>query len=302
MKIFLVGATGFVGSYLTPALLAQGHQVSLLLRNQAKRGPVPPGVQTVVGNPMLPGEWQRAVAKAELIINLAGANVFTRWTDKSKESIMESRLLSTRHLVEAMGRGAPKTLINASAAGYYGYLSTEPRTEESPPGDDFLARVCVAWEDEAKKGERSGHRVVLARLAVVLGAGGGALGKMLTPFRLGLGGRIGDGRQPFPWIHIADLLSIFSFLIDNPEVRGAVNCVAPQQINNMEFTRAMGRALHRPTLLPLPGSILRLAMGEVSSAMLSGARVVPARLEQQGFKFRYPTIEAALSNLLGGKE
>lgn len=299
MKIFLAGATGFVGNALIPVLLRDEHQLTVLVRHPEKADRLPAPVTVVAGDPTKPGLWQREAAAAEVIINLTGASVFTRWTAKAKQQIMESRVLATRHMVEAMQTTAhPKTLINASAAGYYGTQDDGLKTEKAPPGNDFLAQVCVAWEREAFKAAESGHRVVTTRLAVVLGRGGGALAQMLTPFRLGLGGRLGSGKQPFPWIHLDDLTAIFSFLCNHPEITGPVNCAAPQIISNAEFTKAMGKALHRPTLLPAPTFILRLALGEFSNALLGGTAMPPAALEEHGFTFRFPRIDQALADLV----
>lgn len=299
MKIFLAGATGFVGSALLPRLLQENHQLTVLARNPDKAARLPAHVKVVPGDPTRPGTWQQAASAAEVIINLAGASVFTRWTAEAKQQITESRVLATRHLVEAMGaESSPKTLINASAAGYYGIHDDQLKTEAAAPGHDFLARVCVAWEGEAYRAAEQGHRVVTTRLAVVLGRNGSALARMLPPFRLGLGGRLGHGQQPFPWIHLDDLTTIFAFICNHPEISGPVNCGAPQLINNAEFTKALGRALKRPTLLPAPGFAIRLLLGEMSSLLLGGARMTPAVLEKHGFIFRFPRIEPALADLL----
>ncbi|ADH85636.1 TIGR01777 family oxidoreductase [Desulfurivibrio alkaliphilus] len=299
MKIFLAGATGFVGSALIPRLLQENHQLLVLVRHPDKADRLPAPVKVVAGDPTRPGRWQEEAASAEVIINLTGASVFTRWTAKAKQQIMDSRVNSTRHIVEAMqGAANPMTLINTSAAGYYGIHDDQPKTETSPPGQDFLAQVCRAWESEALKAADHGHRVAIARLAVVLGRGGGALAQMIPPFNLGLGGRLGSGKQPFPWIHLDDLTAIFAFLCHHREISGPVNCGAPQIINNAEFTKAMGQRLKRPTLLAVPGFMLRLALGEMSAALLGGTRMVPEVLERHGFVFRFPEIDQALADLL----
>lgn len=299
MKIFLAGATGFVGSALIPRLLQENHQLRVLVRHPDRADRLPAPIKVVAGDPTRPGKWQEEAASAEVIINLTGASVFTRWTAKVKQQIMDSRVLSTRNLVAAMQSSpTPMTLINTSAAGYYGSHDDRPKTEKAPPGNDFLAQVCTAWEHEAMKAAEHGHRVAIARLAVVLGRGGGALNQMLPPFRLGLGGRMGSGQQPFPWIHLDDLTAIFAFLCHHREIAGPVNCAAPQVISNAEFTKALGRALKRPTLLAVPGFILRLMMGEMSTALLSGTRVIPEVLQQHGFVFRFPEIDQAFTELL----
>ncbi|MFH7321238.1 TIGR01777 family oxidoreductase [Desulfurivibrio sp. D14AmB] len=302
MNIFLVGATGFVGSALTQHLLSKGYQVSILVRSMNRAAGLPAAATIVNGDPTKPGPWQQAAAASDVIINLTGASIFTRWSENAKRIIVESRVLSTRNLVAALATvdpTTPRTLINASAAGYYGYIGDEPKSESSPPGNDFLAEVCQAWEQEAMAAQKLGHRVVITRLGVVLGDQGGALSKMLPAFRLGLGGRLGSGEQGFPWIHLADLVEIYSFLIERPTISGPVNCTAPQLLNNAEFTRALGRALQRPTLLPVPGFLLRLLLGEMSSMLLRGCRVKPEILEEQKFSFRFPRIDQALGDLVG---
>lgn len=300
MKIFLAGATGFIGQALVRHLHNEGHAVTVLVRNPHRAQGLPQGVTTVEGDPTRPGSWQQRAGEAEVLINLTGASILTRWSEAAKKLIMDSRLLSTRNMVAAINQAAepPQTLISASAAGYYGFTEGETaKTEQDPPGDDFLAQVCVAWETEAQAAAK-GARVVLVRLPVVLGPGGGALSKMLPAFRLGLGGRLGDGRQGFPWAHIADLMAIFSFLLAHPEISGPVNCGAPQVISNAQFSKALGRALHRPAILPAPAWLLRLVMGEASAMLLKGTRFTPALLTSRGFQFRYPDIDQALADIV----
>ncbi len=301
MKIFLAGATGFVGQALITHLQERENQLTVLVRSPERVGSVPAGVETIIGDPTQSGPWQRAAAEAEAIINLTGATIFTRWSEAVKEQIRESRVRSTRNLVVALreaGNSPPRTLINASAVGYYGYADPEPKTEQAPAGHDFLAEICRVWEEEALAAQGLGHRVVLTRLGVVLGAGGGALSKMLPAFRLGLGGRMGNGRQGFPWIHLRDLLEIYSFLLSEPTIAGPVNCTAPQLLNNAQFTKALGAALHRPTVLPAPSWLLRPLLGEMSSMLLRGNQAPPALLTAHGFKFRFPEIDQALADLL----
>ena len=301
MKIFVAGATGFIGQALTAHLHGEGHRVAALVRNPAKVGGMNADIEIVEGDPTRPGEWQQQAAAAEVLINLTGASILTRWSESAKRKIIDSRVLSTRNVVAAMGGQGepPQTLINVSAAGYYGFTEGEmEKSEEDPPGDDFLAQVCVAWEREAQSAAAKGARVVIARLPVVLGPGGGALSKMLPAFRLGLGGRLGDGRQGFPWVHIADLIAIFSFLIAHPEISGPVNCGAPQSLSNAEFTKALGSALNRPTFLPVPTALLDLVMGEAAAMLLKGTRFQPAVLTDRGFSFQFPEINPALADIL----
>lgn len=301
MRIFVVGGTGFIGSSLIPCLLAAGHTVTALVRSPGKAGQLPAGVKAVAGDPATPGRWQEEIGRAEAIVNLAGHNIFTRWTPTAKRLILESRLAATRNVVEAISPGAVagQTLINASAVGYFGFDDGTDKNETAPAGEDFLARVCVAWEQEALAASQKGVRVIVARIGIVLGKNGGALGQMLPAFRLGVAGRLGSGRQWFPWIHLDDLVAIFPFCLDHPEFSGPLNCCAPSPVRNEEFTRTLGRVLHRPTILPVPAWAVRLALGELGNVVLEGARMVPERLTRHGFPFRYPELEPALRNLVG---
>ena len=300
MRIFIVGGTGFIGQALIPNLLAAGHTVKALVRSPGKADLLPAGVEAVSGDPMTPGPWQDEVRAAESIINLAGYNIFARWTRKNKELIRTSRINTTKNIVDAITADTthPQTLINASAVGYFGAGDDEEKNEDAPAGDDFLARVCVDWEKEAFKACHKGTRVVTTRIGIVLGKSGGALAKMLPAFRLGVAGRLGSGQQWFPWIHIDDLVAIFRFCIDQPEVSGPINCCAPQPVRNMEFTQTMGEILHRPTLLPVPAWAVKLALGELGMVVLEGSRMVPGALLKHGFSFHYPDIHAALREIL----
>ncbi len=301
MRIFIAGGSGFVGRALSARLAAEGHQIQVLTRSPRKAETLPEGVTMVAGDPTRPGPWQEQAAGAEVVINLAGASIFSRWTPEVKQRIRDSRILTTRNLVAAMQPDRPggQTLINAGAAGYFGFASQEPCPETSPAGDDFLARVCVDWEREAQQAASKGCRVVITRFAVILGTEGGALSKMLPAFRLGFGGRLGHGRQWFPWIHLDDLREIFLFLLKHPEISGPINCAAPAPVRNGEFTRELGRALHRPVLMPVPGWLLRLLLGEMSTVLLEGNRMIPKVLTDNGFLFRFPTIRQALVDLVG---
>lgn len=301
MRTLIVGGTGFIGQALSRHLAAEGHEVTVLLRSPQKAGGLPAGIKFIPGDPGRPGPWQEQVAAYDLLINLAGASIFTRWNQAARQRIHDSRILVTRNLVDAMQpeRAGGQTLINAGAAGYFGYQNQEPCRETAPPGDDFLARICVAWEAEAMRAAERGGRVVVTRFAVVLGEGGGALAKMLPAFRLGFGGRLGSGRQWFPWIHLADLLAIFSFLGSHPEINGPVNCAAPEAVTNDDLTRELGRVLKRPVLMPLPAWLLRLLLGEMSTVALEGNRMIPGVLTDKGFLFRFPTLRQALIDLLG---
>ena len=240
-----------------------------------------------------------AAPEHDWIINLAGASIFGRWNAAYKQEIVESRIRSTRNLVIALAGGNRRQLFcSTSAVGYYGPRGDEVLTEESPQDSDFLARLGADWEAEALKARELGLRVVITRFGIVLGRGGGALGQMAPMFRRFLGGPLGSGKQWFSWIHQGDLARAFSFIAEHPEIHGPVNFTAPNPVRNRDLARALGRALRRPAWLPAPGFMIRLAMGELAESLLTGQRVIPKRLLDAGFKFNFPTIEAALKDLL----
>ena len=295
MKIFLTGGTGFVGKSLAPALIRGGHEVTVLTRS-GKGGP--PGVSLVEGDPTQKGGWQAAIKEHDAVINLAGASIFTRWTDEAKKIIRESRLLTTRNLVGALEGARVRHFFSTSAVGYYGFHKDEALTEESLPGDDFLARLGRDWEKEAREAEKKGCRVVITRFGIVLGEKGGALGQMIPLFRKYLGGPLGSGNQWFSWIHIEDLTGAFLFLLGHPEFSGPVNFTAPNPVRNRELAKTIGKAMGRPSFLPVPGFMLKLALGEFGSILLEGQRVIPQKLLKSGFQFRYPEIEQAIEQII----
>ncbi len=302
VEVFITGGSGFVGRALCQGLLALGHAVTVLTRSAQGASRLPAGVGSCLGDPGHPGPWQDEAARCQAFINLAGASVFQRWTDQAKHQILESRVSGTRHLVQAMARGgSPQTavLISASAVGYYGLHGDEELDEHAPAGDDFLAHVCQQWESQAMEAETLGARVVRARFGIVLGDRGGALEKMLPIFRLGLGGVLGGGRQWFSWIHQLDLVNALLWCLQHPEARGAVNCTAPQPVTNHDMAKALGRALHRPVFLPVPGLAIQLALGEFGTVLSQGQRVLPRRLQAMGFEFAFPAIGPALADLMG---
>ena len=235
-----------------------------------------------------------------MVINLAGASIFKTWNDRNKEAIRDSRILTTRHLVEAIGEaGKNITLLSGSAVGYYGFRDDDELDENSAPGDDFLARVVQDWEAEAKKAEEFGARVVLCRIGVILGRDGGALSKMLTVFKWGLGSPLGSGKQWFSWISLYDLVTIFLYLIENEKISGPVNCTSPNSVTNREMTRALGQALHRPAFLPpVPSFLIRGVLGEFSDVFIKGQKVMPRKLIESGFIFRFPDIGEAFAHLV----
>jgi len=302
MKVFMTGGSGFVGSTLTRHLLHLGHEVTLLSRSpSAEKAPVS-GLRHLHGDPTAPGPWQEEVGRHDVLINLAGASIFRRWTPKAKEAIRESRLLTTRHLVAPLeGAKDPKTrlLLSTSAVGYYGFCGDDERVEESSPGTDFLAGVARDWEAEALRAEQWGIRVVLCRLGIVLGKKGGALRMMLPLYRFGLGSPLGSGEQWFSWIHQEDLARVYLFLMEEEGIQGAVNCAAPEPVRNREFSRILARILKKPAPLPYtPRFMVRMIMGEFGETLLNGQRVFPRKLLDQGFRFSFPRIREALEDLL----
>ena len=299
MRILMTGGTGFVGPHIASRLAKEGHEVTLLVRPGERARADSAGITFLEGDPTRPGPWQEAVRDHDGAINLAGASIFTRWTEEQKKLIRESRLTTTRHLVEAIGStGRPFTLLSTSAVGYYGFHGDEELTEGSPPGKDFLATLAVDWEREAQKAADKGVRVVITRFGIVLGAKGGALGQMIPLFRKFAGGPIGSGRQWFSWVHLRDLTEAFVFLLARPEITGPVNVCSPNPVRNRDLARALGKVLHRPSLLPAPAFMVRLVLGEFGSVVLKGQRVVPRLLLDSGFTFRYPDIEGALMSII----
>jgi uncharacterized protein len=302
MKFFLTGGTGFVGRALVQALIRGGNEVTILTRSLQKYGSRPPGVALVEGNPAEKGEWQKSAAGHDGIINLAGASIFGRWTDEIKRALRESRILATRNLVDAIADHEVKIFLSTSAVGYYGFHGDEELTEESPPGKDFLAQLAVDWEKEALKAKDRGVRVVLMRFGIVLGEGGGALGQMIPLFKKDLGGPLGSGKQWFSWIHREDLSRAVLFLADRPEISGPVNLTAPNPVRNKDLAAAIGKAMHRPAFMRVPGFMLRLALGEFGSVLLEGQKVIPRKLLEGGFQFQYPRIEGGLAEIFENKK
>lgn len=307
MKIIVAGGTGFLGRPLVESLAADGHDVVVLTRSAGPGRFANPRVATSQWTPDgTAGQLAPTLSGAGAVINLAGESIAEgRWTEARKQQLIESRLLSTRTLVKAIDSmsamtAPPEVFVSASAVGYYGPRGDEIVTEESAPGSDFLARLCVDWEAEAKKAEGR-TRVVLVRTGLVLASPGGALGKLLPPFKMFVGGPMGSGRQYWPWIHRDDWVGMVKWLATNPATRGPFNATGPNPVTNAELSRALGRALHRPSLLPAPPFALRLALGEMADALLlTGQRAIPKRASAEGFAFRYPTVDAAMRAAVGG--
>ncbi len=300
MKVLITGGTGFIGSSLGESLLSLGHEVTLIGRRPHAGGEGRPGLTRLSADTTLSGEWQRHVAEQDAIINLAGTPVFHFWTTARKEAIYCSRIRTTRNLVAALSKRSGTVLLNASAAGYYGEGGDADKVESSPSGRDFLAMVCREWEAEALLAADKGARVVLTRFGVVLGRNQGPLPLMKRFCQWGLSGPLGHGRQWFPWIHVDDLTAALRFLLFAEELHGPFNCVAPQAVRQKEFARCLGKALHRPALLPAPSVLVRLFLGEFGRSLLQGQKVRPLALEESGFVFSHPELAPALKDLLYG--
>lgn len=296
MRALVTGATGFVGR----RLLAHLDRPVVLSRNPQKARDAL-GVEAHAWDALAGPPPPQAFDGVDLVIHLAGDPVAEgRWTAAKKRQIRDSRVVGTQNLVAALDKleRKPATLISASAIGYYGSQGDKVLDESAPPSNDFLADVCRDWEAAAQQAAAMGIRVCHPRIGIVLGRGGGALQKMLLPFKLGLGGRLGSGRQWMSWIHLDDLVGLILFAAEMPALRGAFNAVAPHPVTNLEFTKTLGRLLRRPTLLPAPRFALRLALGEFADFLLASQRVVPRVMQEHGYPFRYTHLEDALSAIL----
>lgn len=303
MKILITGGTGFVGTQLTSHLLQDGNEVTILTRSRKEPAREGSGRSYLQGDPTQKGAWQEAIRDHDVIINLAGASIFSRWTDEHKKAIRESRVSTTRNIVEGIPSDSSRkmTLFSTSAVGYYGFHGDEELAEDSPPGEDFLARIAAEWEGEALKAQGKGARVVITRFGIVLGDKGGALGQMIPLFKKYIGGPIGSGKQWFSWVHIEDLAEAFVFLVKHPEISGPVNLCSPNPVRNKDLAKALGKTLHRPSILPAPAFMVKLVLGEFGSVILEGQRVIPRKLMEKGFVFQYPDINKALQGIIVNK-
>ncbi|HEY0172914.1 MAG TPA: TIGR01777 family oxidoreductase [Pyrinomonadaceae bacterium] len=301
MRVIVTGSTGLVGRALVRSLLADGHEVTRLVRG-GSQGFRAPGTAAVHWAPER-GEIDAAELEGhDAAVHLAGESIAEgRWDDEKKRRIVESRVKGTRLIAEALAglSAKPPVLVSASAVGFYGDRGDEVVNEGSASGTDFLSEVCREWEKATLQASQAGIRVVHVRIGVVLDAEGGALPKMLTPFKLGVGGRVGSGRQYMSWITLEDLVGVIRRAVEDETLRGPVNAVAPGPVTNAEFTKALGSVLGRPTIFTVPAFAARLAFGEMADALLlAGARVEPARLKEAGFEFKHPEIEGALHSVL----
>lgn len=297
MRIFITGGSGFIGTHLTHFLLENGHQVTAV-GSRADHSISHADYAYIQADTTREGVWQQSAADADAVVNLAGRTIFRRWTGKYKTEIYDSRILTTRNIVDALPEDNEITLCSASAVGYYGGDNgDEVVTEASPAGKDFLARVLVDWEAEALGARDKGSRVVITRFGVILDKRGGALKQMLPVFRSFGGGPIGSGLQWFPWMHMADLLAAFLTVLENRELSGPINFCAPIPVQNRDFAKALGRALNRPAFLPVPQFMLKMALGEFSSVLLGGQRALPDKLLAHDFQFQFPEVNSALDDL-----
>jgi len=288
MKVLITGGLGFVGTQLSIRLLEKEHQVTVVDHSPEPRNYTPEEVKYVSGDTSEKGAWQKEVEHQDAVINLAGASIFKRWNKKTKKLIYDSRILTTRNVVEAMAKEGT-VLCSTSAVGYYGFRGDEEITEEENPGDDFLAGVCVDWESEARKAADKGVRVAITRFGIVLGKTGGALGQMIPAFKKFVGGPLGSGNQWFSWIHMEDLLNAFMFVFENQDISGPVNFCSPNPVRNRDLAKALGKVLSRPSFLTTPAFMLKLVLGEFGSILLEGQKVMPAKLLKHDFNFHYPT-------------
>jgi uncharacterized protein (TIGR01777 family) len=303
MNVTLTGATGLIGTKLVRALRERGDTVTVLSRSPGKAQSAL-GVDAVAWDPIVGPAPAEALAGRDAVVHLAGEPVAQRWSAKVKQAIRDSRETGTRNLVEGMravgddGAGGDRVLVSSSAVGYYGRHGDERVPESTPPGEDFLSRICVLWEQEAQRAAELGVRVVEIRTGVVLDASGGALKTMLPPFKLGLGGPVAGGDQYLPWIHVDDLVGLYLRALDDPSWFGAYNGSAPEPVTNKDFSKALGRALHRPAIAPVPGFALRLLYGEMAEIVTEGQRAVPERALAGGYTFRHADLDEALADTL----
>ncbi|NMF57635.1 thylakoid membrane protein ThyD [Pseudanabaena yagii] len=304
MKIVVTGATGFVGTKLVERLQALGDRIVVLARDAQKAtNQFPqasfPNVEVVGYNPFELGDWAKVISGSDAVVNLAGEPLAgVRWTDKRKQEIRDSRVLTTKVLVEAIAQAEvkPQVLISGSAIGYYGTSPNKTFDEYSDAGNDFLANICKYWEDTAESVKGLGVRLVKLRTGIVLGMGG-AIAKMLPIFQVGGGGKLGSGKQWFSWIHLDDLVALIIYAIKNPDVTGAINATAPNPVTNAEFTVSLAKAIKRPAFVPVPAAALILLFGEAATVLLDGQRVVPHKAQINKFTFQYPDIDSALTQI-----
>jgi uncharacterized protein (TIGR01777 family) len=302
MNIFITGGLGFVGTQLSMRLLERGDTVTIVDHSPQPRPYTPQGVRYISADTTIRGTWQDELKKQDAVINLAGVSIFSRWSEKRKKLIYDSRILTTRNVAEAIEKEKGALLCSTSAVGYYGFRNDEELIEGDGPGDDFLARVCVDWEGEAVSAADKGIRVAVTRFGIVVGKTGGALGQMMPLYKYFIGGPLGSGEQWFSWVHMEDLLRAFLFILDNEDIAGPLNISSPNPVRNRQLAKALGKALSRPSFLRAPAFAVRLVLGEFGTMLLKGQRVLPAKLLDKGFVFQYPDIGDALDEVVKGND
>lgn len=307
MRVFVTGATGLIGQRLIPRLLERGDTVLPLSRKPMFPGAFGPGsCEPVVGDPTKPGPWLGLIATCDAVVHLAGEPILgKRWNDDVLKELLDSRVNSTALIAETLAKnprrpdGSPKVFVSGSAVGYYGADSGDAeQLESSPPASDAMVNICVGWEAAAKPAEVAGVRVVHPRTGIVLDPAGGALPKIVKPFKLFAGGRIGSGKQYVPWIHRDDMTALLMFLLDHPDCHGAFNACGPNPVTNSVFSAILGNVLQRPNWLPVPRFAIRILLGKVADVVVGGQRAIPAKALAAGFAFRFPDLESALRDLL----
>ncbi|MCW7753338.1 TIGR01777 family oxidoreductase [Desulfobotulus sp. H1] len=302
MQCFVTGGAGFVGTRILSSLLDKDHNVTAVDLAPAHPGLFHEKLSYIQADTTRPGTWQEAAGDADLIINLAGRSIFHYWTKSSMETMYNSRILTTGNLVNALSGKEGQTLVSTSAIGYYGSCGDDILREDHGPGSDFLARLCVDWEDAAMKAETKGVRVICMRLGIVMGDKGGALSKMIPAYRMGLGGPLGSGTQWMPWIHTDDIVRAVSFFADQSETQGVYNLSAPESVTNGIFSATLAEKLHRPNFMRVPAFALRLFLGHFGEVLLASQRGVPDKLLKEGFSFVYPTLDEALTAAMEEKK
>jgi len=298
MKAFIAGGGGFVGRNLTDELISKGYEVTIVGRSANPEAANIPRIKYISADTTQPGAWQDEIPTADVVINLTGQTIFHLWTKKYKKSIYDSRILTTRNIVDAMSKEKTAAFLSASAVGFYGERGDDILTEAEPNGSGFLAEVCRDWEAEALKAQDKGVRTIITRFGVVIGGNGGALGIMLLPYRFLVGGPMGSGKQWFAWIHIDDLKAAFMYVIDNKKADGIFNMCAPIPIRNIDMAKKIGSVLKRPSFMKVPGFALKTVLGEYGSTLLNSQRALPDNFQKLGFQFTYPNFKQAIEAIL----
>ena len=300
MKIIITGGSGFVGSNLSKFLLDRGHRIIAIGRSEPHHQFDGENYRFVAADTTARGPWQKELADADAVVNLAGATIFRRWTATYKKQIYDSRILTTRNVVEALPSDTNLTLCSASGAGYYGSRKDDILKEDEKAGSDFLAGLSVDWEQAALSASAKGIRVAIMRFGVILGKNGGAMSKLIPAFKMFVGGPLGDGNQWFPWLHLDDLMSAIEFVLNHQDVSGPLNFCGPNPVRNRELARALGDVLGRPSFMPAPAFMIRLATGEFGDVFLGSQRMLPDKLLNHGFSFKYPEIRGAIQAVVEG--